>query len=303
MSDPAVSQPAAHDIARVRQDPAVRDDRILPEVRWIAGVVVIVLLVAAVILYLFPNRTTELFAWTIHPTMSALLMGAGYGAGAYYFARVVLSRKWHWVGLYFPAIATFTAILGLTTILYWDRFNQGTIPFYAWVLLYFTTPFLLPLLWLRNRRTDPGTPDPDDVVVPPAIRVGAGIAGAGLLAVAAGLILLPDQMIRVWPWTLTPPVCFSIGGWLSAPAVCDLLLAFEPRWSAWRILLQHQALAVGLILLAVVRAWPEFNPANPSTWLYVGGMVAFLVVMLAVLYVLDARRGKAAAPDAVALRR
>ena len=66
-----------------------------------------------------------------------------------------------------------------------------------------------------------------------------------------------------------------IGGWLAAPGVCDLLLAFEPRWSAWRILLQHQALAVGLILLAVVRAWSEFNPANPLTWLYVGGMAGF----------------------------
>jgi len=56
--------------------------------------------------------------------MSALLMGAGYAAGAYYFARVFLSPKWHWVGIYFPAIATFTAILGLTTILYWDWFNH-----------------------------------------------------------------------------------------------------------------------------------------------------------------------------------
>src|SRR5437762_1319097 len=93
--------------------PIVRDDRILPEVHWVAGVVVIVLVAAAVMLYFFPDKTTQLFAWTIQPTMSALIMGAGYGAGAYYFARVFLESKWHRVGIYFPAVATFTLVLGI----------------------------------------------------------------------------------------------------------------------------------------------------------------------------------------------
>ena len=193
MNDPAAIHPWAtrRTLGPPRQ-PRARDDRILPEVRWVAGLVVIVLLVAAGILYGFPDKTTERFAWTIQPTMSALLMGAGYGAGAYFFARVFLSPKWHWVGLYFPAIATFTWVLGLSTILYWDRFNHDHIAFYAWVVLYFTTPFLIPILWLRNRRTDPGTPDPDDLVVPQPIRVGAGLAGVGLLGLAALMVLLPD---------------------------------------------------------------------------------------------------------------
>jgi hypothetical protein len=274
--------------------PVVRDDRILPEVHWIAGVVVIVLLAAAVILYLFPDKTAELFAWTIQPTMSALIMGAGYAAGAYYFARVFIGPKWHWVGIYFPAVATFTSVLGLTTILYWDKFNHNHISFYAWVLLYGTTPFLLPILWLRNRRTDPGTADSVDVVVPQPIRLAAGIAGVGLLSLAAAMILLPDVVIGVWPWTLTSPISLSIGGWLSAPGVCYVLFVFEPRWSAWRIILQHQLLAVSLILLGVVRAWSEFNPANPATWIFVGGMSGFWVAIAMLLYIMDSRRAKAA---------
>ena len=185
-----------------REAPIVRDDRILPEVRWVAGVVVVVLLIAAVILYFFPDKTGELFAWTIRPTMSALIMGAGYGAGAYYFARVFLSPRWHRVGVYFPAIATFTSVLGIATILYWDKFDGPSISFYAWVLLYWSTPFLLPVLWLRNRRTDPGTPDLHDVAVPRPVRVATGFAGAGLLIVAAVLILLPTVAIDVWPWAL-----------------------------------------------------------------------------------------------------
>jgi len=277
-----------------RRRTIVRDDRILPEVHWIAGVVVIVLLVAAAILYLFPDKTAEWFAWTIHPTMSALIMGAGYAAGAYYFARVFIGPKWHRVGTYFPAIAVFTFVLGVATVIYWDKFNHGTIPFYACVILYWTTPILLPILWLRNRRTDPGTPDPDDVIVARPIRIAAGIAGVVLLSVAAILIFFPDVAISVWPWTLTPAVSLSIGGWLCAPGVCYLLFVFEPRWSAWRIILQHQLVAVSLILLAVVRAWSEFNPSSASTWIYVGGMVAFWVALATLLYVMDSRRPRVA---------
>jgi hypothetical protein len=151
-----------------------------------------------------------------------------------------------------------------------------------------------PLLWLRNRRTDPGTSAPDGLVVLRPIRVGAGIVGAGLLVLAAILILFPDLVRESWPWLLTQPSPRVIGGWLAASGVCDLLLALEPRWSAGRILLQHQALAVGLIQLGVVRAWREFNPANPVTWLYVGGMAACWIVLLGLLYGMDVRRPNAA---------
>ncbi|HEX6607787.1 MAG TPA: hypothetical protein VF276_12830, partial [Chloroflexia bacterium] len=82
---------------------------------------------------------------------------------------------------------------------------------------------------------------------------------------------------------------------LAAPGVAEVLFAFEPRWSAWRIIVQHQAVAVGLILIAVARTWGEFNPANPVTWLYVGGMAGFWVAMIILLYVMDSRRPKTAA--------
>jgi hypothetical protein len=281
----------------------VGDDRILPETHWLAGVVVPVLVAAAIMLYLFPDRTTQLIAWTIEPRMSAMLMGGGYAAGAYYFAHVFISRTLHHVGIYFVAIGTFTAVLGLTTILHWDQFNHHHVSFYAWVLLYFTTPFLIPLLWLRNRRTDPGILDANDVVVPQAVRVATGIAGAALLLLAASMFLVPDVIIPAWPWQLYPATCRSIGGWLSAPGVCYLLFAFEPRWSAWRIILQHQAIAVGLILLAVPRAWDEFEPASAATWLYVGGMAFFLIATIGLLLFMDSRRSQARASAPVAAKR
>ena len=63
----------------------VREDRILKETKLGAALVVPFLVAASIILYLFPGNTTELFAWTIKPSMTPLMLGAAYGAGIYFF--------------------------------------------------------------------------------------------------------------------------------------------------------------------------------------------------------------------------
>ena len=76
----------------------------MPTTRGVAIGIIPVLTAAFVILYLFPTRTTQLWAWTINPTMTAMLMGGGYITGAYFFFRVATTRRWHRVGVGFPAV-------------------------------------------------------------------------------------------------------------------------------------------------------------------------------------------------------
>lgn len=155
------------------------DDRLLAPTRWTATAIVPVLLAAFTILYLFPGRTEALWAWTIRPTMTAMNMGAGYLAGAWFFARVVRvvrAGSWHRVGVGFLGTTVFTALLLLATLLHWDRFNHDHVSFWAWLALYLATPVLLPWLWVRNRRTDPGVPEPGDLV-PRWLRITGGTAG------------------------------------------------------------------------------------------------------------------------------
>src|SRR5579884_3487184 len=144
----------------------MRNDRILPETRWISAIIVPFLVAAFAILYLFPDHTKELFAWGIQPRMSAMMLGAAYIGGAYFFVRAAMGARWHWVKVGFLPVTTFATLMGIATILHWDRFNHGSIAFWTWVVLYFTTPFLVPAVWLRNRKTDPGTLDTRDLLVP-----------------------------------------------------------------------------------------------------------------------------------------
>src|SRR5919206_1241889 len=87
------------------------DDHLLAPTRWTAIAVVPVLVAAFVILYGFPGRTHQLWGWTIHPDMSALIMGGGYLAGAYFFTRVVQTGQWHRASAGFVATTVFSSLL------------------------------------------------------------------------------------------------------------------------------------------------------------------------------------------------
>ena len=268
----------------------VRDDRIFPETRWVGACIPPFLVVAFILLYLFPNDTATHFAWTIKPTMTPLLMGGGYISGSYFFIRLIMGGKWHWFTLGFLPVTAFTWFMGLATFLHWEKFNHSHASFYAWLILYVVTPFLVPILWFRNRVTDPGTPDASDVLISSNVRMAAGVVGATLLAIAMLLFIFPEVAINIWPWNLTPLTARVVGGLFALPGVAGLMCATDARWSAWRIVLQAIMLGVALTLLGALRAWSEFKQDNPMTWVFVIGMLLLLVCLGAIHVIMEARR-------------
>jgi hypothetical protein len=187
------------------------------------------------------------------------------------------------VGLGILPITPFAFAMGLATLLHWDRFNHGHISFWLWAIVYAITPFLVPYVWFRNQATDPRRPDPDNVAVPWFVRGLVGLSGVPQLLLALGLFLTPSLLIPVWPWQLTPLTARVIGGWWSLLGAGALLLAVEPRWSAWRITVQGTLIFDVLLLIGFARAWSDFNPANPLTWGYLALMFTSLSG-LSVLY-------------------
>ncbi len=264
----------------------------MPTTRGVAIAIIPVLTAAFVILYLFPTRTKELWAWTISPTMTAMLMGGGYLAGAYLFLRVTTARQWHRVGPLFPAITVFTTMLLIATVIHWDRFNHGHVSFWAWLVLYILTPPLLPWLWARNRRFDPRSPEPGERLVPKAIRNVMVAVGAGQLAFSIVMFVRPTAIIGHWPWMLTPLTARVISAFAAFPAVGYLSFAFDRRWSSFRHVLEVATLGIVLIGIAAIRAADEFNGPRGIVQAWRVG----LVVALALLIVLQVAMGRP--PDA-----
>jgi hypothetical protein len=269
--------------------PSGVDDRVLPETRWLAALIVPFLCVAFVLLYLFPSDTDRLFAWTIRPDMTPLIMGAGYISGTYFFIQAFRARRWHTVHLGFLPITAFTIFMAIATFMHLDRFHAGNVSFYAWIGLYVVTPIIVPLVWYRNSRTDPRTLEPGDVLLSSAVRGVLGIGGAVQFLIALILLLFPNVMIALWPWALTPLTAQVIGGWFALPSVVAILMALDRRWSAIRITLQSQLIGLALMLVAVVRAWTDFDQSNWLTWVFVGGIAAMFLGLLALDIAMDSR--------------
>jgi hypothetical protein len=71
------------------------DDRVLPETRWAALVIFIILVPAVMVLWGTPGETADRWAWTVQPEVTPIYLGAGYAAGAYFFWRTFRAKRWH----------------------------------------------------------------------------------------------------------------------------------------------------------------------------------------------------------------
>lgn len=272
------------------QSLVARDDHIYRETKWLAAFIIPFLIAAFYILFLRPTETGELFAWKINPTMTSMMLASAYIGGVYYFAGVLTARRWHHIKVGLLPVTAFASILGIATLLHWDRFNRSHISFFTWTALYMTTPFLVVATWLRNRVTDPGTPDPDDVLISVPWRWGMGIVGTIAIVISVLLFLQPALMIAVWPWPLTPLTARVTSAIYVLPGLVGLGIAFDSRWSSARLILQTQAFSILFILISAGRAWGEFNHSNPVTYLFVGGLTLLLIGISAYYLFMESRR-------------
>jgi hypothetical protein len=263
-------------------DRPVGDDRVLPMTRAVATAIVPFLVIAFVVLYFWPGDTGRLFAWPIKPPLTPLVLGSVYLGGAYFFVRAARASSWSAIKAGFPPVATFAALLGIATVLHWDKFLHSHVAFWLWAGLYFTTPFLVAGVWLANRRFEDRTSHEDLVV---SRGLARGVGTIGVLAVATGLFLflLPRVAITVWPWTLTPLTARVMGA-IFVLGLAAVGAFTERRWSAFRLMLQVEAFMLALILVGGVRAAGDLDGSNPLTWLFAAGFAGLLLASV-VLYV------------------
>lgn len=259
------------------------DDKLLPITRWLGRVILPVLLAAFVMLFFLPTRTAQLWAWPVAPPVNATTMGAGYLAGAYFFARVAVARRWHTVAWGFPAVTVFTTALLAATLLHWAQFSHGHVSFWAWLALYVVTPPLLPLVWLRNRRRDTGGHAEGGLAVPRPLRAVVATAGGLLLISAAAALLFPPLAVAVWPWPLTPLTARTLASFASFPACALLTFAWEDRWTALARPVEAATLGLALTAAGVLLHLDDLTASAPAVAAYLAvllGGVALLTLLL-----------------------
>src|SRR3954454_17848656 len=125
-------------------------------------------------------------------------MGAGYGAGAYFFYHVLTTKRWHEVSVGVVSAAFFALLMLATTSAHYDNFSHGDAPalaataFSGWTIVSILSPWVVTYLWWRNQRTDPRTPEPGETLVPPTVRLVSRVCALCALAGAAVVLLAPS---------------------------------------------------------------------------------------------------------------
>ena len=257
----------------------VKNDAIYPSTRIVAAILIPFLVLAFVILYFFPEDSGERFAWRIWPPVMAAYVGAGYLGGAYLFLRALFGRRWHRVAAGFPAVTVFAICMLLITYLHWNRYYVDHFPFQLWLGLYIVAPVLVPVLWLRNRMTDPEAPEPNDMLVPKWFRWLVFLFGLMMSLIVILGFVYPSALMDFWPWQLSELTARLLAGWGALLAVANIYISFEPRWSAWRIGVESIALWHALFLVAAVIHREDFTGSGLFNWyaLAVLGILLFMV--------------------------
>ena len=270
-------------------------DRILPLTRWTFLVFAVILVSAVIILWGTPGETPDRWAWTIEPDLTPIFMGSVYAAGAYVFFRLFGSDVWHPYAAVLIGAIVLTALLLATTLIHFERFNQGDGPlpadiaFYGWVGIYAGAPFWIAFLYVRNRGQDPGDVG-EGVRVPDGVRKGAAVVGVVAGAVATLFLLWPDAAIDIWPWDLTPLTARVIASYVATIAALGLVLSRDGRWSSWRVIVQTLLVFAVLLLIGAARASGDFDD-GPATWVYLVAVAGGAIALALFYRSMDSRPG------------
>ena len=211
-----------------------------------------------------------------------MVLGSVYLGGAYFFVRVVGASAWHTVAGGFVPVGTFATLMGVTTIVHWDRFLHDNVAVPALGRPVFHDP------GAGVRGVSSATSEYDSGAdssgrISSVAAGGLVLVGVTSMAMCLFVYLFPAHGVAVWPWHLTPLTARMLGA-IFALGVAGVGAWWERRWSAMRILLQVAGFMLVLILLAAARAQAEFDPSNLLTWLFLVGF-AGTTAALVVLYV------------------
>jgi hypothetical protein len=244
-------------------------DRIYSFTKFVAALLGAVVLFAFVVLYFFPTRTKQLFAWPIAPPMTAMFIGASYINGVIFFTAVLLGKKWHRVWAPHIGVFAFATLLLIATLLHWDRFTHGHPVFWIWVFIYVVAPILVPWALISNLREDRHLLDERDAVVPFMMRVIWLIPGILFLLTALYAFINPTWLIPLWPWKATPLTMRVMVSFYSMLGVAVIVVFREPRWSAWRIGLIGVIAWHALVVLAAFLRQADFKmPMYQTAWFW-----------------------------------
>src|SRR5581483_2227675 len=234
-------------------------------------------------LNLLPLQTDRFFAWTIATPLTAAFLGAAYWSSG--VLEFLASREHVWVRarIAVPAVFLFTILTLIVTLIHRDRFHFDSPDFitrsgtWVWLLVYAVVPIILGVLGFVQSRA-PGIDPPRAVPMRAWLRVAAILQAVIMIPVGIALLLAPEAMATVWPWSLTPLTGRAIGAWVVSIGVAAAHAAWENDVERVRVATISYIVIGVLELIALLRFAGDFQWGSVSGWVYLIFLVSFIMV-------------------------
>lgn len=234
-------------------------------------------------LYLLTTRTDVFFAWTIQSPLTAAFLGASYWASFVLEFMAARERLWANARVAVPAVITFTALTLVVTLLHIDRFHFGAPSLltragtWVWLAIYAGVPIVMGLLTVLQMRA-PGASPPRDQPLPRWIRAILAINAVALFLPGVAMMITPDAVSPIWPWSLTALTGRAIGAWLIGLGIAAGHAAWEDDLRRGRPVLVSAVVFSVLQAIALLRYAGEVEWGNPILWLYLILLADFLAM-------------------------
>lgn len=252
-------------------------------VRRLTRIISVLALVVGPLLFLLPDQTDSLFAWTIKPPVTAAFLGGAYMTALTIELLAARERIWARARVVYPGMILFTTVTLIATLLHLDKFHFTAPGFFAkftawaWLIIYALAPPVMLALLVYQLRA-PGSDPAHRAPVPPWFR-GVLVAQAVIMiGLGLAMFLAPEPFAGLWPWTLTPLTARAVGAWLIGLGFAVAHAAWENDWELIRICMVGDIVAGGLQLLVLARFAGTLQWAAPNVWVY----LVFLLAMVAI---------------------
>ncbi len=230
------------------------------------GVICAAALLIGVLGYFFPPRLAAIATWLVLPPLHARFVGALYFYGAIFMVSCMTSRYQAEVRLAMRMIATWTGLLFVVSILSLSAFDLSLLPPWIWFASYSIYPLIaLYMAWTSRRE---GQEKLSGAPLPAWARTFLSVQGVIVAGFALALMILPNAMVALWPWKITPLLAQTYGGPLLALSVGSWSFAQRHTWAGARPVIPAMFVFAAGVLIASCLHLSLFSFAGPAAWVW-----------------------------------
>ena len=159
-----------------------------------------------ILLYFFPDRTGEYWAWVIPHPRSAILIGAAYIGAIAYYVLLLRQNDWKQTQNGMGGLIIFCVVLLIATMAHWNEFRGYFVTTLVWLIFYYVGPFMVPIAYRKQnqlRGTQPSSATTTDTLqLSLPWRGWLIMRGFLYLTLAVFWLAQAEILAAVWPWPI-----------------------------------------------------------------------------------------------------